>query len=136
MAYHMLTDARYLADIVTSPSHNTLAPLNVVSAKLEGETVLINDLVFNNIHEQGIALDRATSDVTATNGVLHKAISHFAIKNRVPIRIDWDVADVPELRKLTAVFRKAMVPGTPGGFALTVGSIADITGNPCRPATS
>ncbi|HEV8286108.1 MAG TPA: fasciclin domain-containing protein [Chitinophagaceae bacterium] len=131
VAYHILPDAKYLADIVTSPSHQTLAPLEVVTSKLDGETVLINDLVFNGNHEQGVVIDRSTSDVTATNGVLHVALAHFAIKNRVPVRVDWDVADVPEIRKLTAVFRKSTpAPGTPGGFTLTTGSIADIKWEP------
>ena len=131
VAYHILTEAKYLADIVTSPSHVTLAPLNVVSAKLSGDTVLINDLFFAGVHELGVILDRANSDITATNGVLHFAKAHFAIKNRLPIRIDWDVADQPELRKLTAVFRKSTpAPGTPGGFALALNSIADIKWEP------
>ena len=131
VAYHIITDAKYIADIVTAPSQATLAPLEVLTTKLDGETVLLNDLVFNGNHEPGIVVDRATSDVSATNGVLHIVNAHFAIKNRVPVRVDWDVADVPEIRKLTAVFRKSTpAPGTPGGFTLTTGSIADIKWEP------
>ncbi len=131
VAYHILPDAKYIADIVSAPSHNTLAPLEVITTKLEGETVLVNDLVFNGKHELGIVIDRSVSDIGATNGVVHTAKGHYAIKNRVPIRVDWDVADVPELRKLTAVFRKSTPnPGTPGGFSLTTGSIADIKWEP------
>ena len=131
VAYHITPDAKYIADLVTSPSQTTLAPLEVITTKLDGETVLVNDIVFNGVHEQGVVIDRAASDVTATNGVVHKATAHYAIKNRVPVRIDWDVADVPEIRKLTSVFRKSTpAPGTPGGFALPVNSIDDIKWEP------
>ncbi|MEI9808535.1 MAG: hypothetical protein WDO16_12060 [Bacteroidota bacterium] len=41
----------------------------MLSSKLTGETVLINDLEFNGIHEQGIELQRSTSDVSTTTGV-------------------------------------------------------------------
>lgn len=122
MAYHIIPDARYLADIASASSHFTLQPLEVLSAKLDGETVLINDLDFNGVHEQGVVLDRATSDVSTTTGVLHIARAHFRPKNRVPFPVYWDVADFPEVRKLPAIFRRS---GTALDFAY--GTIKDIT---------
>jgi uncharacterized surface protein with fasciclin (FAS1) repeats len=119
VAYHITLEAKFLADIVSASSHTTLAPLEVFTSKLSEETVLINDLDFNGIHEQGIVLDRAASDIAATNGVLHSAKSHFAIKVRLPAPVYWDVADFPEVRKLPSVFRKA-------NFAFATGSIKDI----------
>lgn len=115
-AYHINTAANYLADIVTVSSLPTLAPLEVITPKLNEQTVLLNDLDFNGIHEQGIILDRATSDNSATNGVLHTATAHFAIKNRQPIPIYWDVADFPEVRKLPSVFRKSNYPFLTGSL--------------------
>lgn len=38
MAYHIMPDARYMADIITAPSHPTRAPLEVLTAKLDGQT--------------------------------------------------------------------------------------------------
>lgn len=105
--YHILFDAKYQADIITSNAHTTLAPLEVVTAKLSGETVLINDDVFNNVHEIGFSLIRAKSDQTANNGVLHEASQHFSIKARYPYPVYFDVCDIPELRKMTAVYKKA-----------------------------
>jgi uncharacterized surface protein with fasciclin (FAS1) repeats len=120
VAYHIIPDARYLADIVSASSHTTLAPLEVLASKLDGEKVLINDIDFNGVHEIGIELDRAKSDFSATNGVLHSAKAHFAPKIREAVPLYWDVADFPEVRKLPAVFRKA-------NFAFALGSIKDIT---------
>ncbi|WP_442794908.1 fasciclin domain-containing protein [Pelobium manganitolerans] len=99
LEYHILNDAKYLADIVTSTAHNTLAPLEVVTSKLKGETVLINDDMFNGVYEPGIELVRNTSDVSATNGVIHNAAQNFNIKKRSPYRVDFDVCTFPELVK-------------------------------------
>ncbi|MXV17340.1 fasciclin domain-containing protein [Hufsiella ginkgonis] len=115
MAYHILYEAKYLADIVSAQSHATLANPEIITAKLDDELVLINDGVFNNIYEPGFTLGRTISDNSATNGVMHVTApykpanlsatsGHFAIKVRVPFRVDWDVADFPEVRKLS-VFR-------------------------------
>jgi uncharacterized surface protein with fasciclin (FAS1) repeats len=120
VAYHIVPDAKYLADIVSANSHTTLAPLEVLASKLDGERVLLNDINFNGVHEPGVELQRTTSDVSATNGVLHTSLGHFSPKVRLPVPIYWDVADFPEVRKLPAVFRKA-------SYSFTYGSIKDIT---------
>ncbi len=122
IAYHIIPDARYLADIASASSHFTLQPLEVLSSKISGEKVLINDLDFNGVHEQGIELTRSASDVSTTTGVLHTASGHFRPKVRVPFPVYWDVADFPEVRKLPAIFRRA---GTTLDFAY--GTIKDIT---------
>ncbi|WP_207510627.1 fasciclin domain-containing protein [Longitalea luteola] len=119
VAYHIIPDAKYLADIVSSSSHTTLAPLEVLASKLDGERVLLNDINFNGVHEPGVEIQRTTSDVSATNGVLHTSLGHFSPKVRLPVPIYWDVADFPEVRKLPAVFRKA-------SYSFTYGSIKDI----------
>jgi uncharacterized surface protein with fasciclin (FAS1) repeats len=120
MAYHIIPDARYLADIVSASSHISLQPLEVLASVLDGEKVLINDIDFNGVHEIGVELQRSTSDVSATTGVLHTALAHFSPKVRVPTAVYWDVADFPEVRKLPAIFRRA-------NFNFASGSTADIT---------
>jgi len=118
--YHIMPDTKYLADIVSASSHTTLAPLEVLASKLSDVKVLINDLDFNGVHEQGVELERSTSDLSATTGVLHTALAHFAPKVRLPSAVYWDVADFPEVRKLPAVFRR-------GNFSFAYGAIKDIT---------
>lgn len=119
IAYHIIPEAKYLADIVSATSHYSLAPLEVLASTLDGEKVLINDLEFNGIHEPGVELQRATSDVSATTGVLHTALAHFAPKVRQPYPIYWDVADFPEIRKLPAYFRRA-------NYNFAFGTVQDI----------
>ncbi|MCC9165811.1 fasciclin domain-containing protein [Pontibacter harenae] len=98
VAFHIIPDNKYVADIVTSQSHETLAPLEVLTTKLKGDSVLINEEVFNGILEKGAPIDRSKSDNTATNGVLHSIERNIAIKVRKPTRVNFDVADQPELR--------------------------------------
>lgn len=106
ISYHLLPGIKYLADIISAASHLTKVPLEVVTSKLDGQTVLLNDIDFNGVHEQGVELDRVSSDNAATNGVLHAANSHFIVKFRKPSPVHWKVSDFPEVRKLPAYFRK------------------------------
>jgi uncharacterized surface protein with fasciclin (FAS1) repeats len=109
MDYHILYGAKYLADIITATAHSTLAPNQVLTAKLSGTTVLLNDDDFNGVHEQGVALTRDFSDVTATNGVVNDAAAHFALKIRNPYPVYFDVQSVPDIMKNTAVYQKTAV---------------------------
>jgi uncharacterized surface protein with fasciclin (FAS1) repeats len=120
--YHIIPENKYLADIASANSHATLAPLEVLASSLTGEQVLINELTFNGILERGVPLERSTSDLSATTGVLHTALAHFAPKVRIPTAVYWDVADFPEVRRLPAVFRRA-------NFFFAYGSIKDYTWN-------
>ncbi|GGH57677.1 putative surface protein with fasciclin (FAS1) repeats [Filimonas zeae] len=106
VAYHILPDLKYLADIVMAGSHATLAPLEVITNKVINQQVVINDDEFNGVHEPGVLLEQATSDVSATNGVLHSAKGHLPIKRRSPFPVYWDVCQFPELTRLAAIYRK------------------------------
>jgi uncharacterized surface protein with fasciclin (FAS1) repeats len=119
VAYRISPSARYLADIVTASSHPTLAPQEIITSKLEGQNVLINDDEFNGIREPGVALDRASSDNTAQNGVLHAVTGNYAIKVRQATPLYWDVADQPELMKLPT-FRKAGSPAVSLGAKVSL----------------
>ncbi|BAV04557.1 Fasciclin domain-containing protein [Filimonas lacunae] len=107
VAYHILPDIKYLADIVMAGSHETLAPLEVITDKVVNQQVLLNDDEFNGEHEQGVLIDQASSDVSATNGVLHRATAHLPMKLRSPFPVYWDLAQFPELTRLAAYYRKA-----------------------------
>jgi hypothetical protein len=105
VSYRILPDLKYLADIAVSPALETMAPLEVISAKLSNDTILLNDDIFNGILEKGVAIDRTLSDVTATNGALHFVDGNFSIKKRVPAPVYWEFSDIAEFRKLSTVWR-------------------------------
>jgi len=106
MAYHILPGIKYVADIVSAPSHRTLAPLAVITTSLDVQRVLLNEATFNGILEKGIAIDRTNSDNSATNGAVHSLSGDIYVKVRTPVPVFWDVADQPEIRKLASIFRK------------------------------
>ncbi len=106
MRYHILYEAKYLADIISASAHNTLAPLEVLTSKLSGGKVLINDDIFNGIYEPGFELLRNVSDLSANNGVIHQAEKHFEIKLRSPFRVDFDVCTFPEMLKNSEFYGK------------------------------
>jgi uncharacterized surface protein with fasciclin (FAS1) repeats len=122
VAYRILPDIKYLADLITAPSHQTRAPLEVVTARLDGINVLLNSDLFRGVREPGSMLVREESDYAATNGVLHSADSNFTIKVRSPYTVYFDVGDQPELRRMVNIFRK---PGQSAVF--TQGTLKDVT---------
>lgn len=107
VAYHILYDSKYLADIASSQTQTTLAPLEILTTSLVGQTILINDVTFLGVYEPGSPLNRTASDNSATNGVLNSVNVHYYVKMRKPVRIDWDVCTFPEIKKLTSYYRKA-----------------------------
>ena len=120
VAYHLLPGLKYLADIISSDSHLTKIPLEVVTSTLDEQTVRINQVLFNGITEPGVELVRASSDNATTNGVIHAASGHFTVKIRKPYPLYWDVGDFPEIRKLPAYFRKQT-------YAFDYATIKDMT---------
>ena len=73
--------------------------------------------------ESGISLDRQSqySDLSCSNGVIHKINGNIQIKNRTAYRIYWDVAEQPEIMALKN-FRKS---GTSVNF--NPGDLSEVT---------
>ncbi|MFD3002014.1 fasciclin domain-containing protein [Pontibacter toksunensis] len=134
MAYHILPSDKYMVDLITSPSHTTLAPLEVITTRTDGSALLLNADLINGVQEEGAEVIREKSDFSATNGVLHAAADHFKIKMRTPIPIYWEVTDQPELRRMVTIFRKlpgtstSIAPGTLSDISWPSGSINYVTG--------
>lgn len=117
IGYHIIPGANYLADFATLTSLNTLAPPDILNISRSAGNILINDIVFNGIYEPGSLISRSSSDLSASNGVLHAmapysstagiTTGHFAIKIRKPVPVYWDVCDFPEIRAIPSIFRQA-----------------------------
>ncbi|WP_333577136.1 fasciclin domain-containing protein [Sphingobacterium sp. Lzh-3] len=97
VAYHLSNDIKFLEDIVAANTIYTLAPKEIISTKLLGAQILLNDDVFNGVHEAGAEINRSQSDVLASNGVLHEAKQPFKIKVRQQVPVYFDIATSPEL---------------------------------------
>ncbi|WP_187262711.1 fasciclin domain-containing protein [Pontibacter beigongshangensis] len=123
MAYHILPRNSYIADLITSASQPTLAPLEVITTRRDGTSLLINADELNGVREKGTSVIREESDFSATNGVLHAVTDHYRIKIRKPMAVYWDVTDQPELRRMASVFRK--LPGTT--TVIQPGTLSEVT---------
>lgn len=108
VAFHILQDAKYLGDLVTASSHLTKVSTEItqISASLRQDSLLVNDIFFNGKRMVGSSLNRVNSDVLGVNGILHESEKHFTLKQLPATRIDWDICDIPELKRLTSVYRK------------------------------
>jgi len=107
VAYHVSMGLKFLGDIISTPTHETLLPQEVISIKLINQNVLLNQDEFNGVVEPGVILTRDKSDIAATNGVWHDAAAHFMVKYRKPAPLYWDVSSFDELKKLPAYYKKA-----------------------------
>lgn len=111
VSYRILPRLQYLADIATSPALVTKAPLEIISTKLDGETILLNEGTFNDVFEKGVEVNRDLSDITCSNGVLHYVAGNFDIKKRLPAPVYFEFTDIAEFRSLNSIWRKPV-----GGF--------------------
>jgi len=108
MSYHIVPENSYLTDILSKPSHATLSPnQDIITDVLQVQNIQLDYDNINGVQYPGVSVDRVNSNIPATNGVLHRVLGDLYIKIFPPTRVDWDVADQPEFRKLTSVFRKA-----------------------------
>lgn len=107
VAYHITPGLKFLGDIITQTTHETMLPQEVISIKLIEQDVMINEDEFNGVLERGVRINRAGSDNAATNGVWHEATGHYMVKFRKPTALFWDVSAFEEIKKLPAFYRKA-----------------------------
>ncbi len=107
VAYHISDGLKFLGDIIGTSTHETKLPQEVISVKLIGQDVVLNEDVFNGILERGVKLNRAKSDLAATNGVWHDAAAHYMVKYRKPTALFWDVSSFEEIMKLPAYYKRA-----------------------------
>jgi uncharacterized surface protein with fasciclin (FAS1) repeats len=106
VAYHILDGVKFLGDIISSPSHQTFQPQEVISIQLINQQVVVNEDEFNGVMEKGVTLTRVSSDNAATNGVWHDAGAHYSVKYRKPTAIFWELSAFPEILKMPAYYQK------------------------------
>ena len=140
MGYHCLDDQlKYITDLQSSGSHLTMAPLEVITIRTVGDTVKVNEDIFDGALERGYALNRSASDNTANNGVLHICENDFNIKVRLPMPVYWEVSDQLEIRKMPGVYKTQSTEIVAGqlenitwGSSNSIGySVGNINGSQC-----
>ncbi|WP_088653160.1 fasciclin domain-containing protein [Geofilum rhodophaeum] len=121
VAYHILDNSiRYITDLIADRVGLTRTHNEVLTIRMDGEKVLVNDDVFAGIHEPGFEIARSVSDRTVLNGVVHDMKADFRIKERFPFAVYWDVAEQIEIMKMPGVFRR------PGWVTLDNGQLEKV----------
>jgi len=139
VAYHILAEDSYLTDILSKPSHVTLSPgQDVISDVLQNTTIQLDYDLINGVQYPGASVDRPHSNIPATNGVMHSLLGDIFIKVFPPTEVDWDLADQPEFRKQTSIFRQAGKSAV--GIASPMTNISWVSGGSisytCEPANN
>lgn len=107
MSYHIIDNTLlYMGDLALKQAIETLAPSEVITIKTNGDSVLLNEIVFNDELEKGAYVIRDISDNTAANGVFHGIEDDLFIKVRHPFTVYFEVTDQVEIRKLKDVYQK------------------------------
>lgn len=104
-AYHIWAELSFMSDISLSSSHITLAPNEITTSEVQRPNILLNNDTFNGVLEPGQLLYRATSDISASNGVLHDVLETYSIKFRSPSPVYFDVCAQPEIIATPGVYR-------------------------------
>ncbi len=105
MLYHCIPGANYIADLVQVTSMLTEVPQEVVTVKVNGEDVLINDQTIAGTYYPGAQIIRENSDNSAYNGVYHEIDANVYIKVLLPVAVYWDPTEQPEMKKLTGIYK-------------------------------
>lgn len=130
VAYRIIPSLQYLADISLTQTLETKAPLEIISVKFDKDNLLLNEDIFNGKLEPGVSFNRALSESTCSNGVVHQVNTNFFIKKRSAAPVYFDLADQPEFRKLTSIFRKVGK-----WYSLFDDDLADVSWDPVSAAT-
>ncbi len=105
VSYHCLDNQlKYVADLQSSQSHITMAPLEVITIRTVDGDVKVNEDIFNGEVEEGFKIDREASDNSTNNGVYHIVEEDFNIKVRLPFPVYWEVSDQLEIKKMPGVY--------------------------------
>lgn len=131
--YHCVMGRKYITDLMVASALPTFGSKQVLSFSMNKESLLINEFKVGAIYEEGILVDRSSaySDLTCSNGVVHQVLGQLEIKKRKAYRVNFDLADQPEIRALK-VFRKN---GANVKFAL--GELSEMTwGGKLNPAVT
>ncbi|MDR2475968.1 MAG: fasciclin domain-containing protein [Bacteroidales bacterium] len=106
IGYHVVVDSimpKFGVDLLKASSLFTLTSERkpILFERIDGQ-VYLNRLVQGQLNEPGVLFDSKSelSDLSCSNGVVHRILGDIQIKERTAYRIYWDIAEQPELMAL------------------------------------
>lgn len=100
--YHLAPSLNYVADLLKASSMLSCVTNQIISIKRDVDELILNYFVIGSTIEPGVALHRESdySDRSASNGVVQYIGGLIEVKNRSSYRVNWDMADQPEIMAL------------------------------------
>ncbi|MFT3751825.1 MAG: hypothetical protein QM800_02755 [Paludibacter sp.] len=111
IGYHAVVNImpKYVVDLMAASALKTLTPeAKPVLFERLGSQIWLNRLIVDKINEPGVQLDKENdyTDLSCSNGVVHKILGNIEVKERTAYRVYWDIATQPEIMAL-AGYRKS-----------------------------
>lgn len=100
VAYHSAPELKYVTDLLYTSTLTTSSNKQVITFKTRKDTILLNEFKLGQLDEAGVMLDKNSefSDLTCSNGVIHKLNGQIEIKVRKPYPVFWDMGEQPEIQ--------------------------------------
>ncbi len=100
--YHLAPSLNYVADLLKIPTMMSCVNNQVMSVTRNVDQIIINYFVIGATIEPGVGLyrDSEFSDMSCSNGVIHYLGGQIEVKNRSSYRVNFDLADQPEIQAL------------------------------------
>lgn len=111
VGYHVITGRKYVVDLMLASALSTVISPQVLSFSMEKDKLYINRYKIGKLNEEGILLDRESelTDLSCYNGVMHEVKGTLEIKKRPAYRVNFDLAEQPEIKALKT-YRKTGAP--------------------------
>lgn len=126
IGYHVVVAnmPKYVVDLLSTSSLQTFTPeMKPILFERKSDQIWLDRLVVDKINEPGVQLDKESvlTDLSCSNGVVHRILGNIQMKDRTAYRVYWDVATQPEIMAMSG-YRK---PGTERKF--NSGELSELT---------
>jgi uncharacterized surface protein with fasciclin (FAS1) repeats len=110
-AYHCVKGLYYVADLVNTSALQTLTPNQVISFKMNKDTLVANEYinVVANQYERGIPINKTSeyTDLSCYNGVLIDVNGYIGPQKRGAQAVFWEITEQPEFKKKSEYRKKS-----------------------------
>jgi len=100
--YHCIKRLAYIADLTISSAELTMAPNQVITFKINRDSLILNEFQSLTSFEKGITANKSSewTDMSCSNGVLIDLDGYIQPVKRGPVAVYWEMTDQPEIKKL------------------------------------
>lgn len=121
--YHCIKRLAYVADLSISSSELTMATNQVITVKVNKDSLILNEYQSLTKFEKGVTVNKSSewTDMSCDNGVLIDMDGYIQPVKRGAEAVYWELTDQPEIKKMKE-YRK---PGT--GVTFKPGDLSELS---------